>query len=153
LGLPACSRASDVPLLLSGLRLVLRKVMGQLGTAQCARTYSFQSRILPTGYKDTDELTVFCVLCTRYTSPHSRQRIKRSGSEPGAGPSRVARRGPVGAPACAAILRRPCEYRIRETPRRTDREAIPIRIAQYNLCMHLSVRSRHGRGVGCRPLT
>ena len=51
LGLPACSRASDVPLLLSGLRLVLRKVMGQLGTAQCARTYSFQSRILPTGYK------------------------------------------------------------------------------------------------------
>ena len=41
-----------MPLLLSGLRLVLRKVMGQLGTAQCARTYSFQSRILPTGYKD-----------------------------------------------------------------------------------------------------
>ena len=42
-----------MPLLLSGLRLVLhvRKVMGQLGTAQCARTYSFQSRILPTGYK------------------------------------------------------------------------------------------------------
>ena len=27
--------------------------MGQLGTAQCARTYSFQSRILPTGYKVT----------------------------------------------------------------------------------------------------
>ena len=40
-----------MPLLLSGLRLVLRKVMGQLRTAQCARTYSFQSRILPTGYK------------------------------------------------------------------------------------------------------
>ena len=27
--------------------------MGQLGTAQSARTYSFQSRILPTGYKVT----------------------------------------------------------------------------------------------------
>ena len=51
MGLPACPRSTDVPLLLSGLRLVLRKVMGPLGTAQSARTDSFHSRILPTGYK------------------------------------------------------------------------------------------------------
>ena len=62
------------------------KVMGQLGTAQSARTYSFQSRILPTGYKDNLASKGYCyrtvtlcrVLGTRKINPHR-------GSTPGGG--------------------------------------------------------------------
>lgn len=79
-----------MPLLLSGLRLVLRKVMGQLRTAQCARTYSFQSRILPTGYKDSTSGSGTTYGFLGGTAPDSPSNKKRKNTDVGApGVSRV----------------------------------------------------------------
>ena len=51
-----------MPLLLSGLRLVLRKVMGQHREHVHTVQHSCQSRIPPTGYKVMPNLNVSAIL-------------------------------------------------------------------------------------------